>query len=179
MVDTTPDFSLVRSFLGGDISAFNVLAARYQQKIYWHARRMSGSHLDADDIMQEVLMTMFEKFHTFKFNSSVYTWIYKITATRSINFLKRKKIKSFFSFDDVQSENLRANDNVADQYEIKEKMEKLDAVLQKLPDRQREVFLLRNFESLGYDEISEITGVSVGSLKASYFHALEKINKWM
>lgn len=179
MVETVSDFELVRSFLSGNQSAFNQLASRYQSKIYWHARRMTGDHLDADDIMQEVLLTMYEKLHTFRFTSSLYTWIYRITATRSINHLNRKKIKNFFSLDSDQARSLSTTEDIPEQIDVKDQMQKLDGLLQRLPERQREVFILRNFEMLSYEEIAEITKKSVGSLKASYFHAVEKIAEWM
>ena len=78
------DFELAKNFLNGDESAFNRLAVKYQEKIYWHARRMTGNHLDADEIVQEVLIVLYKKLNTFEFKSSLYTWIYTITNTRSI-----------------------------------------------------------------------------------------------
>ncbi len=179
MVETVSDFELIRSFLQGDQAAFNKLAARYQSKIYWHARRMTGDHLDADDVMQEVLLTMYNKLHTFQFNSSLYTWVYRITATRSINHLTRKKVRKFFSLDSDQARDLSTSEDIPEQIDIRDKMLKLDGLMQKLPERQREVFILRNFEMLSYEEISAITKKSVGSLKASYFHAVAKIADWM
>ena len=89
MLNNSDDYELVRRFLSGDEQAFNKLAVRYQTRIYWHARRMVGSHDDADEIMQEVLMVMFNKLSSFNFQSSLYTWIYKITSTRSLNLINK------------------------------------------------------------------------------------------
>ena len=98
MTETNIDFDLVNRFIAGDESAFNRIVMKYQQRIYWHARRMTGNHLDADEIVQEVLIAVYKNLKSFQFKSSLYTWIYRITSTRSINFLKKRKLKEFLSF---------------------------------------------------------------------------------
>ncbi len=168
------DFELAKNFLNGDESAFNRLAVKYQEKIYWHARRMTGNHLDADEIVQEVLIVLYKKLNTFEFKSSLYTWIYTITNTRSINYLKKRKLKSFFSLDEISNKNF-SNKDIIDNLESKQKLAMIEKALQKLPVKQREVFIMRNFDELSYEEISGITNKSVGTLKANYFHALNKI----
>lgn len=176
MAITDSDEQLIKDFISGNETAFNRLILKYQQKIYWHARRMTGNHLDADDVVQEVLLVIYNKIKDFKFESSLYTWIYKITSTRSLNLINRRKLKDFFSLDDSENKiDTAGNDNLAEDFENREKIEALNKVLQKLPVKQREVFILRNFEELSYDEISEITGKSAGALKANYFHALNKV----
>lgn len=169
------DKVLVEEFLKGDEKSFNIIVSRYQKKIYWHARRMLGNHEDADEITQEVLITLYKKLSTFKFDSALYTWIYKITSTRSLNLIKRKNIKRFFFSDPDELANNKSSLDIITDVENKERLEKVQQVLQKLPPKQREIFLLRNFEQLSYEEISKITGKSVGGLKANYFHALKKI----
>jgi RNA polymerase sigma-70 factor (ECF subfamily) len=179
MADPSGDFDLVNDFIGGDEGAFNKIVLKYQQKIYWHARRMTGNHLDADEVVQEVLMVLYDKLKDFQFKSSLYTWIYRITATRSINFLRKKNIKQFFSFDDQEAKSVRSQEDIVRDLETKEKLAKLEKVLQKIPVKQREVFVMRSFEELSYEEISEITGKSIGGLKANYFHAMKKIMELM
>ena len=176
MHDLNNDFELIKSFIDGDESAFNRLAVKYQEKIYWHARRMTGNHLDADEIVQEVLMVLYNKLKTFEFKSSLYTWIYTITNTRSINYLKKKSLKSFFSLDEISNRKFEQKD-VIDDIESKQKIEKIEKALQKIPVKQREVFIMRNFDELSYEEISQITGKNVGTLKANHFHALNKIKE--
>jgi len=175
MPEENPDYDLVRRFLNGDESSFNQLARKYQAKIYWHARRMTGNHLDADEIVQEVLLVLFEKLKNFNFQSSLFTWIYRITITRSINYIKRQKLRRFVSFDEEENCGLSTDDEIVKNIEDKEKLKKLDSVLQILPEKQREIFLLRHFDELSYEEIAQITGKSVGGLKANYFHAFEKV----
>lgn len=109
MADNSQDFELIKSFLDGDESSFNRLVYKYREKIYWHARRMSGNHMDADEIMQEVLLVIYNKLDTFKFESSVYSWIYRITATRSINYIKKRELKKLFSLDSLKGINNNQN----------------------------------------------------------------------
>jgi RNA polymerase sigma-70 factor (ECF subfamily) len=176
MHEVNKDFDLTKSFLNGDESAFNQLAVKYQEKIYWHARRMTGNHLDADEIVQEVLMIIYSKLKTFEFKSSLYTWIYTSTNTRSINYLKKKNLRSFFNLDDIINKKFEQKD-VIDDIESKQKVEEIEKALQTLPVKQREVFIMRNFDELSYEEISQITDKSIGTLKANHFHALNKIKE--
>ncbi len=169
------DNELIKSFLNGNQEAFNILANKYKQKIYWHARRMLGNHLDADEVTQEVFIVMFDKLATFKSDSALFTWIYSITARRCLNFIKKRNVRRFLSLDSEEMVERKGADDIVKNYEDKEKLKILDKLLQDLPVKQREVFILRNFEELTYEEISKITGKSVGGLKANYFHALKKI----
>ena len=102
------DQELVNSFIKGNERAFNELVKRHQQNIYWHARRMVGNHLDADEITQQVIIVLYKKLYTFKFNSSLKTWIYKITQTRCLNLIKRRKVKRFLNLD---AESAKKNTN--------------------------------------------------------------------
>jgi RNA polymerase sigma-70 factor, ECF subfamily len=173
------DFELVKKFLEGDESSFNRLINKYQQKIYWHARRMTGSHLDADEVVQEVLLVLYNKLKDFQFKSSLYTWIYRITSTRSINYLNKRKIRSFLSFEDMNTSEVGVREDIVNDIDTKDKIKKLDQFLQTLPAKQREIFIYRNIEGLSYEEISEITGKSIGGLKSNYFHAFNKISEMM
>jgi RNA polymerase sigma-70 factor, ECF subfamily len=129
--------------------------------------------------VQEVLFVIYKNLKGFKYKSSLYTWIYKITSTRSLNYLKRRKLKEVLSLEE-QSEKLQESTNeILENLEVKEKLEAVNKVLQKLPAKQREIFILRNYEDLSYKEISEITGKSVGALKSNYFHSIKKIIEMM
>ncbi|PID56410.1 MAG: RNA polymerase subunit sigma-70 [Ignavibacteriae bacterium] len=166
---------LIEKFLDGSDVAFNKLIKSYQKNIYWHARRMVGNHLDADEITQQVIIVLYKKLKTFKFNSSLKTWIYKIVSTRSLNMIKRRKIKKFFSLNSKDAKELRTTTDIIKNFEDKEKINQLNKKLSKIPVKQREVFVLRHFDELSYEEISEITAKSIGGLKANYFHASKKI----
>src|SRR4030067_1488895 len=178
MTEINNDHDLIERFNDGDESAVNELVRKYQHRIYWHARRMTGNHLDADEIVQEVLLVMFKKLKNFKFRSSLYTWIYTITSTRSINLLRRRSIQEIFSLQDSGVDRAADSDIIKD-FETKEEVNRLEKHLQKIPAKQREVFVLRAIDGLSYEEIAEITGKSVGGLKSNYFHALKKITALM
>lgn len=178
MQEQNIDFELIKKFLDGDESAFNRLVLKYQEKIYLLARRMTGNHLDADEVVQEVLMVLYKKLNTFEFKSSFYTWLYRITMTRSLNFIKRRNLKEFLPLSGLKNKTNYDNDPLLE-VENKEKVIQLEKILQKIPVKQREVFVLRNFEQLDYEEISNITKTSVGALKANYFHALNKVKELM
>jgi RNA polymerase sigma-70 factor (ECF subfamily) len=169
------DFELVNRFNSGDEAAYNLLIKKYQKKIYWHARQMTGNHLDADEVTQEVLIVIYNKLKTFSFSSSLYTWIYRIVTTRSLNQIKRRKIKSFFSIDEPGEIEMKDNHDIVKELDDKEKIENVKKILEKIPPKQRQIFIMRNFDDLSYEEIAEITGKSIGGLKANYFHALKKV----
>ena len=175
----TDDYELIRDFLSGNQQSFNALARRYQERIYWHARRMLGDHDDAHEIVQQVLMVMYSKLGTFNFSSSLYTWIYKITSTRCLNLLKKKSLRKIFTFSSNESVENQSYDNIVGEIESKETLLKMEKLLIQLPVKQREVFIMRNYDDLSYEEISEITGKTVGALKANYFHAFKKIKELM
>jgi RNA polymerase sigma-70 factor, ECF subfamily len=179
MAVPNPDFELIERFNAGDESAFNDIVKKYQKKIYWHARRMTGNHLDADEVVQEVLIVIYDNLKKFRFQSSLYTWIYRITSTRTLNFLNRNKIRKFLGIDDSNVRELSAHDDIINDIEQREKFSKLEKKLQQLPEKQREVFIMRNFDDMSYKEISDITGRSEGGLKANYFHAINKLTELM
>lgn len=175
----TDDHELVRDFLSGNEQSFNILARKYQERIYWHARRMLGDHDDAHEIVQQVLLVMHSKLNTFNFSSALYTWIYKITSTRSLNLIKKKKIKRMFIFSSDETIENYGYENIIEDIEARERFLKMELYLTGLPVKQRQVFVMRNYDDLSYEEISNITGKSVGALKANYFHAFRKVKELM
>jgi len=174
-MDREKEYELVTKFLNGNEKAFNELIEQYRKSIYWHSRRMVGNHLDADEITQQVIIVIYKKLGTFKFNSRLKTWIYRITQTRCLNLIKKRKVRQFFHLDDPNMINLNSEHDIISNYEDVEKLERLNKVLNQLPLKQKEVFVFRHFDELTYEEISEITGKSVGGLKANYYHASRKV----
>lgn len=179
MPEEIQDYDLVRNFLNGDEASFNKIANKYKHKIYWHARRMTGNHLDADEVVQEVLLVMYNKLKDFQFKSSLYTWIFRVVSTRSLNYLRKRSIRNIFTFGDSAEVDLAGTEDIVENLEMKEKLQKVDKLLLTLPVRQREVFIMRNYNELSYEEIAELTGKSIGGLKANYFHAAKKIMELM
>jgi RNA polymerase sigma factor (sigma-70 family) len=157
--------------------AFDAIVSLYQRRIYSIIRKMVVSHDDADDLVQEVFIKVWDNLHAFRGDSKLFTWIYRIATNESLNFLRKQKRLRFFSSDVHQAliEMLPTQMSV-DADEIEQKLQK--AILQ-LPDKQRLVFHLKYYEELSYEEISEITETTVGALKASYHHAVKKIEDFL
>ena len=136
---------------------FNELVKNYSQRLYWHLRYYTASHEDADDLLQEVFIKVWQTLPNFRGGSSFYTWLYRITTNEAISWLRKQKVRAAIQFD------------------------KLDRELQKaiatLSGVQKQVFLLRYYEEMPYEEISAILGSSVGSLKVSYHNAYNKIKE--
>jgi len=157
---------------------FNLLIRKYQQKIYWHVRKMVIDHDDADDLVQEIFFKVWKNLKSFREDAQLYTWIYRIATNECLNFLRKKKNKFFLPIHDVQNELAEKLDSshYIDGEEIQLILQK---ALLKLPDKQRLVFNMKYFDEMKYEEISEITGTSVGSLKANYHHAVKKIEAFI
>lgn len=157
---------------------FNLMVRKYQQKIYWHIRKMVIDHDDADDLVQEVFVKVWKHIDNFREDAQLYTWIYRIATNECLNFLRKKRNKFFIPINDVQNELSQKLDSSShiDGDEIQMKLQKALLIL---PDKQRLVFNMKYFDEMKYEEISEITGTSVGSLKASYHHAVKKIEHFI
>ena len=155
-----------------------MLVRTYQQKIYWHIRKMVIDHDDADDLVQEVFVKVWNNLDKFREDSQLYTWVYRIATNECLNFLRKKKRKFFVPIHDVQNEltqKLDSSPHVSgDEIQLK-----LQKALLTLPDKQRLVFNMKYFDEMKYEEISEITDTSVGSLKANYHHAVKKIENYL
>ena len=157
---------------------FNLLVRKYQQKIYWHIRKMVIDHDDSDDLVQEVFVKVWKNLGKFREDAQLYTWIYRIATNECLNFLRKKKNKFFIPIHDAQNELAEKLDNspYIDGDEIQLKLQK---ALLKLPNKQRLVFNMKYFDEMKYEEISKITETTVGSLKANYHHAVKKIEEFL
>jgi len=157
---------------------FNLLVRTYQQRVYWHVRKMVIDHDDADDVTQEVFIKIHKNIENFRADSLLYTWIYRIATNECLNFLQKKKRRFFLPIADISamlSAKLDSSPHVSgDEIQLK-----LQKALLKLPDKQRAVFNMKYYDDLSYEEISEITNTSVGALKASYHHAVKKIEDYL
>jgi len=158
--------------------AFNQLVRKYQQKIYWHIRKMVIDHEDADDLTQDVFIKVWKHLENFRQDAQLYTWLYRIATNECLNFLKSKKRKFFLPINDVEAE-LTAKIDQQENLSGDEIQLKLQKALLKLPDKQRLVFNMKYYDDLKYEEISEILGTSVGALKASYHLAVKKIEEYV
>ena len=158
--------------------AFNQLVRKYQQKVYWHIRKMVIDHEDADDLTQEVFLKVWKNLENFRQDAQLYTWLYRIATNECLTFLSSKKRKFFLPINDVAAELAEKIDSSAN-ISGEEIQLKLQKALLKLPDKQRLVFNMKYYDELKYEEISEILGTSVGALKASYHLAVKKIEEFL
>lgn len=158
--------------------AFNLLISKYQEKTYWHIRRLVIDHDDADDLVQEVFIKVWKNLSKFRSDSKLYTWIYRIATNDCITFLNKKKQRNNIPLDDVSAE--LSESLVASSYFNGDKIQmKLQQALLTLPEKQRLIFNMKYYDELKYEEISEILGTSVGALKASFHIAVKKIEVFM
>lgn len=158
--------------------AFNQLVRKYQQRVYWHVRKMVIDHADADDLTQDVFVKVWKHLGDFRQDAQLFTWLYRIATNECLGFLKSKRRKFFLPLNDVGAElaaKLEADPAVAgDEIELK-----LQKAILRLPDKQRLVFNLRYYDEMPYEQMAEVTGTSVGALKASYHHAVRKIEDYV
>ncbi len=155
---------------------FKLIFDRYHRNVYWHARRMVVDHDDADDITQNIFIKIWNGISSFKGESKLSSWIFRITTNETLNFIKSKKVRAAFSFSDYESVLSHKIDDssIFNGNEIERKLQK--AILT-LPTKQRQVFLLRYYDEMPYEKMAEVLNTSVGALKASYHHATIKVEK--
>ena len=156
--------------------AFSVIVRTYQERLYWHIRKMVLSHEDANDILQNTFMKAWNGLDGFRGESQISTWLYRIATNETLTFLTNRRMRSQSPIDDIDEallQNLKA-DTYFNGNEIQLKLQK--AILT-LPEKQRLVFNMKYFDDITYDQMEAVLGTSVGALKASYHFAVKKIEK--
>ncbi|MDR2562740.1 MAG: RNA polymerase sigma factor [Prevotellaceae bacterium] len=158
--------------------AFNLIIRKYQERLYWHIRKMVVSHDDTDDLLQNTFLKALEGLESFREESQLFTWLYRIATNEALTFLRKKRTRFMLPLVDVEGQ--LSNSLESDVYFNGDDMQlKFQKAVLKLPEKQRLVFNMKYFEEMKYEEISEILGTSVGALKASYHHAVDKIEKFL
>ncbi len=154
--------------------AFKEIVDSYSERLYWHVRRFLWSHEDTDDLLQEIFVKVWSSLPSFRGDSQLYTWIYRIATNESLNFVQKQKIRSALRFESItpKIEEKIDEDTLMNGDQLQRELAK---AVQRLPAKQRTVFIMRWFDDMSYEEISEILETSVGALKASYHFAAEKI----
>ncbi len=174
------DSELLEKFRNADTSdyAFNLIVQKYQKLLYWNIRRMVLKHEDADDITQNVFIKVWRNLHQFREDALLSTWIYRIGINETNSFIKKQKLKYFVRFSDYEEHliNSLKDDSFFSGNQTEHILQK---ALLKLPPKQKQVFNMRYYEEMPYEEISDILGTSVGALKASYHLAAKKIEKFI
>lgn len=157
---------------------FAYVVEEYSERLYWQIRKMVYSHDDANDILQDVFIKAWLNIDKFRGDAKLSTWLYKIAINESITFINRSKAKLNLSIDDDDS--FLVNKLEGDKYFDGDQAQLLlQQAVVTLPEKQRLVFQMKYFNELKYDEMSDILGTSVGALKASYHHAVKKVEKFL
>ena len=169
------DREIIDLYLSGNQeAAFNQIVNTYTERLYWHIRRFLCSHEDSSDLLQEIFIKVWAALPSFRRDAQLYTWIYRIATNEVLNHLRRQKVRAMISLDSASGILARKIDE--DPYFNGDKLQReLHKAMARLPEKQRIVFGLRYFDEMKYEDISQITGTSVGALKASYHHAYNKI----
>jgi len=157
---------------------YTAIVKKYQEKLYWHIRRMVVQHEDANDVLQNVFIKVWKGLENFREDSQLYTWLYRIATNESLSYLDKQKRKASVSLSD--DENGMENKVRADQNFDANKLEwKLQLAIQRLPEKQRLVFNLRYYDEMPYEQMSRVLETSEGALKASYHHAAKKVEEFI
>jgi len=168
----------------GKEKAFALLVERYQQRVYFHIRRMTKSHDDTNDVMQNTFIKVWNALENFRADSQLFTWLYRIATNETITFLNSKNRKQTVAFETGKEDEenyspsayLQAESNQVDGDQIQIRLQK---AIDTLPEKQKIVFNLRYYDEMPYEQMSEVLDTSVGALKASYHHAAQKIEKYL
>jgi RNA polymerase sigma factor (sigma-70 family) len=159
---------------------FTAIIKKYQEKLYWHIRRMVVEHEDANDVLQNMFIKVWKGLDHFREDAQLYTWLYRIATNESLSFIEKQKKKFSFSMDHEEYGNRLINSIKADEHFDSNKLEwKLQLAMQRLPEKQRVVFNLRYYDEMPYEEMSKVLETSTGALKASYHHAVKKIEDFI
>ena len=154
--------------------AFGELVKSFSERLYWHVRGLVDSHEDTDDLLQDIFVKVWNGLPTFRGDSQLFTWIFRIATNESLNFLRKKSLRATLGLEEAE----RVEDK--DSYYAGDEIQRLLAVaISKLPPKQRAEFNMRYFDEMPYEQISEVMGTSVGALKASYHCAYEKVKDYL
>jgi RNA polymerase sigma-70 factor (ECF subfamily) len=158
--------------------SFTLILKKYQEKLYWHIRRMVVSHEDANDVLQNMFIKLWKSLENFREDSQLYTWLYRIATNECLTFLEKEKKRASVSLSDVETG--LSNKLESDKHFDANKLEwKLQKAIQQLPEKQRVVFNLRYYDEMPYEKMSKVLDTSEGALKASYHHAVKKIEDFI
>ncbi len=169
----------IRKALAADTEkAFRMIIDLYGRKLYWHIRRLVITHDDADDALQNTFLNAWKNIGSFRSESSLLTWLWAIAANEALNIIRRRGRENSVALDDVE-EILASSAEGSTWFDGDAATVRLQNAILKLPEKQRAVFNMRYFEEMTYEDMSAVTGTSVGALKASYHHAVKKIEQFL
>ena len=180
MAETSSDTELLALFRepATKEKAFTEIVKKYQQRLYWHIRRMLVDHEDSNDVLQNVFIRVWNALAGFREDAQLYTWLYRIATNECLSFLEQQKRKAAVSLNDLEA-GLRNKIRADKDFDPARLEWKLQLAIQQLPEKQRVVFMLRYYDEMPYEEMSRVLDTSAGALKASYHHAAKKIEDFI
>lgn len=152
---------------------FRMMVSAYKERLYWHVRKIVGVHEDADDVVQNMWVKVYKNIESFKGDSGLYTWLYRIATNEALTLIRKRKKHA--GSDDVHLEDWSHHMKADPYFNGEEAALLLERIVMTLPEKQKQVFLYKYYENMSYDQISDIMGTSVGGLKAQFHHAKNKI----
>ena len=155
--------------------AFRNLLSNYQERLYYHVRRYVHHHEDANDVLQNTFIKIWNAIENFRGESGLYTWLYRIASNEAITYINKNKKRNEIDIEQTSAQYRSASDHI----EADEMTAKLQRAIDALPDKQKQVFIMRYYDEMPYEQISGIVDTSVGALKASYHHAVKKIEEML
>lgn len=161
---------------GGEERAFRQLVEKYGERLYWHIRKIVIDHNDSDDILQNTFIKIWTGFREFRYESKLFTWMYRVATNEALNFLNEKRRKTFGNSQEITP--MLENQLESDIYFCGDAIQReLQKAVLKLPERQRLVFNMKYFDNMKYEDIADVLDVAVGTLKATYHNAVKKIEE--
>ncbi|MEI6783108.1 MAG: sigma-70 family RNA polymerase sigma factor [Verrucomicrobiota bacterium] len=181
------EMELVTRARKGDLTAYDDLVRRYQERIYATVYHMTSNHEDANDLAQEAFIKAFQALKSFKGGSSFYTWVYRIAVNKTINFLKQRKNKAHMSLDDLDFNAEHDPDLVAlisdktprREAGLAELQEKLNIAMQRLSEPHRLVVTLHDVQGLSHEEIAKIADCNIGTVRSRLFYARQQLQAYL
>lgn len=158
--------------------AFGEVIQQFQQQLYWHIRKMVQTHDDTDDLLQQTFIKAWKNLDNFRGDSMLKTWLYRIATNEALSFIRKEKKRNHTELADIEDD-LSHSQSHGGEMGGDEIQRKLMAAVATLPEKQRLVFNMKYFDDLKYQEIQEIVGGSIGSLKASFHHAVKKVEEYL
>lgn len=169
----------IRAALATDAEkAFRMIVDTYGSKLYWHIRRLVLTHEDTDDALQNTFINAWKNISSFRFDSSLLTWLWSISTNEALTLIRKRERQGTVSLDDVEAV-LSGSGEGSTWFDGDAAEVKLQNAILILPEKQRIVFNMKYFDDMTYEDMSSITGTSVGALKASYHHAVKKIEQFL
>ncbi len=173
------DLELIEQVSAGNQKAFSEIVRRYERRVFFVVKKMLNDDDESSDATQEVFIKLHDSLKKFRGDANLYTYIYRIATNVAISYLRKRKVRSVVRLDEVVT-NMLSGGNEPQRESDQEELRKLvaDAVAA-LPAQQKQVFVLRFYEELSYEEIAQVMHRSMGAMKANYFHAMKKIGEYL